>query len=70
MGHLVNIAEAKANLSKLVDRAAAGEEVTVIRTFGERTLIRSAAGQVFNLRKDCLELSEKEASAGESEAAS
>ena len=31
MGHFVNIAEAKANLSKLVDRAAAGEEVTIAR---------------------------------------
>ena len=31
MKQVVNLAKAKANLSKLVDRAAAGEEVTIAR---------------------------------------
>jgi prevent-host-death family protein len=29
--HIVNIGEAKANLSRLVDRAAAGEEIIIAR---------------------------------------
>ena len=31
MSEVVNMAKAKANLSKLVDRAAAGEEVTIAK---------------------------------------
>ena len=31
MGRVVNLAKAKANLSKLVDRVAAGEEVTIAK---------------------------------------
>ncbi len=31
MGQVVNLAKAKANLSKLVDRAAAGEEITIAK---------------------------------------
>ncbi len=31
MSQVVNLAKAKANLSKLVDRAAAGEEITIAK---------------------------------------
>ncbi|MCZ6524257.1 MAG: type II toxin-antitoxin system prevent-host-death family antitoxin [Alphaproteobacteria bacterium] len=31
MGQVVNLAKAKATLSKLVDRAAAGEEITIAK---------------------------------------